>query len=642
MCHRDPMDPLSQASWLSAIPAMAVVVALILPSGWFVARACGVEPIIALGVAPASGTFVLLLAASCASGLGLDWTPVSGIAALVIVTAALVGLGRLVRAGVDQTDAVSGGQLLALAGSVVLATTVMAWQFIAGTGAPDALAQMPDAPFHLLAVADLVEAHSASPWRSGEVLWYAPGSFYPGGFHSVAATAALWTGVDFDVASHATLLVFTAGFWPLSLILLAYAAVPRSAWIYLAAGVLTVATTFSALAMMPVGAAWANAASASLLPAMLIPLVLLSRAERRPTPRQLVATVGLVLAMTAAASLCQPNAVFGLALLGLPLLGPRLFSWGRGWAVAWCCAVAGAVAVWIVLFPQDALDTPVTGDPDLRRSLLLVLKGGELPMLAGAVVLLLTVIGLAYGLRRLGSAGLVLAWAVAFLVLLAVVFETGLEVQRVAWPWYSGTQRVTVVWAVPAFLVAVLGFAWVERSVRAIAPSLAVPVLALGLVVLGLAALPAVSQVRDDVRRGYYPSDPAFTYVTDGEVAALQQLSGDIAPDGAVALDPFRGGMYLGMFGRRTIPLVPFSTTTAQGELIDSSLDTASSDPRVCDAARDLGLTHVLTGGSRAKFWSALDPHAPGIDAVPGAEGFARVASAGPYVLYRIPAKCQA
>ncbi len=620
---------------------MTLVVAVILIPGWLLARSFGMSSLDALGVSPASGLSIFIVAASGADILGLKWTVFVGVMLLVIVTAAMTGLGRLVNPPSGHGKGLSAKQMMAVAGSVTLAMVVMAWQFMSGTGEPDALAQMPDAPFHLLAVADLVESHSASPWRSGDVLWYMPGHFYPGAFHSVAATPAAWLSVDVDVACHATLLAFTAVFWPLSLLVLAYTTVPRSAWIYFGAGVLALATTYSPLVMMPGGAAWANAASASLLAALLIPLMRLAHEERPPPARQFISSGVLMLAMALAAALCQPNSLFALVLVGLPLIGPRAFSWGRGWALSWVCAVLGAVVVWVVFFPPSAHDVPVVGDVDLRRSLLLVLKGGDVPLIAGVPILLLTGVGLFQGLRRISLAGVVFAWVVTFFMLLAVVFETPFEVQRVAWPWYSGAQRLSVVWAVPAYLMAVLGWSWIVRSARSAAPVVSSPLLAVGITVLAVGSVPAVHQLRDAVHFSYYPRDLEFVYITNSEVADLQQLATDIPPGGATALDPFRGGMYLGMFGRKTLPLVPFSNNTTQGELIDESLNTAASDPEVCAAVRQLGVTHVLTGGSRAKFWSSLDPRAPGIDAAPDAEGFTLVAAAGPYVLYQVPLKCQ-
>ena len=343
--------------------------------------------------------------------------------------------------------------------------------------------------------------------------------------------------------------------------------------------------------------------------------------------------------MTAAAVMCQPNAVFGLTVLALPIVGPRMVSWGPKWALVWCGTVGIAVAVWIALFPPASLDIPVDGGNDLRRAALIVLKGGDLPLAVGTLVLLLTAVGLIWCVRSLSTVGLALSWMATMLLLLVVVFDTGIQVQRLAWPWYSGAQRVAVVWAIPALLVSVYGFALLERYLRRRASALAVPAIAIGLVLLAVASVPAVRQVEDTVHLGYYPSDSDFTYVTHAEVAALQQLAAEVK--GATALDPFRGGMYLGMFGSRTLPVAPFSSTTPEVELIDSSLNLADSDEEVCAAARELGLTHVLTGGSRAKYYSSLDPQAPGIDAVPGAAGFTSVAAAGPYVLYEIPDQCR-
>lgn len=627
---------------MSAAPAVVFTIAVLYGPGLLVAWGFRLDPLVSMGVAPALGLFGLLVSASIVSGAGGDWTRATGGAVVLLTTLLLAVVGRvIVREPGAVRHGVSGKQAFAFAGAAAAAASATGWAFVSGTRNPDALAQMPDAPFHLIAVRNLVDSRSASPWVSGETLWYLPGSRYPGGSHSLAATVASWTGADVDVAWHAVLMTFTAVVWPVGMIALAWAAVARSGWVLVGVGALTAATTFSALSMMPVGAAWANAASTALLPALLILLAVAVRRQRAPASRQVVATAVLVLAMTVAAALCQPNAVFGLALLGLPLIGPRLVSWGRGWAVGWVVAVLGALLVWVALFPESALDVPVSGEPDVRRALLVVLKGGDLPLWAGGTVAALTAVGLLTSVRRTTHWGISLAWLAGFVFFGAVVLDTGLPVQRLTWPWYSGQARVAPVFAIPAILAAACGLAWVLRVARTHAGRWSLPVTAAVVAALVVAAIPAVPAVRDIVRAGYVPADPEFNYITTEEVSALEEIADEIPEDGATALDPFRGGMYLGMFGRRTIPVVPFSTTSEEGELVDRELDSALQDAEVCDAVRRLGLTNVLTGGSRAKFWSSLDPAAPGIDAVPGAPGFTEVATAGPYVLYEVPTECR-
>ncbi len=642
MCHGGLVDPQSQATWISAVPDMLMIAALILPPGWVVARACGMRPIEALGVAPASGTFVLLVAATVAAVVGADWGPVVGLTLIVLVTALAAGAGRLMHGPPVRGARMHKGQLAVFAGTVMTAASVMAWQFISGTRRPDALAQMPDAPFHLTVVRDLVEAGSASPWTSGESVWYSPGVFYPGGFHSVAATAQLWGDVDLDVACHATLLVFTSVFWPLSLIVLARVTASDSTWVVPFAGALSVATTFSVLAVMPVGAVWAYTVSASLLPALLIPVLRMSQLRRAPAARHLAGTLALLVATVSATALCQPSAVFAVALLGLPLVGPSMLRWGWAWAVLWLVIVGMAAAVWVVFFPPSVLDIPIGGDSNLRRAVLVMLKGGDLPLLGGLGAMAFTGVGLIASIRRWESAGLAFAWLVTFLLFLSVQYDTGLEMQRVGWPWYSGAARISLLFAIPALLCAAYGCTWIEGVLRRYSSAGGVSALGLGLglVIVSTMVPAAAERVRDSVRLGYYPADTAFTYVTDEEVAALGTLAAQMPADGATALDPFRGGMYLSMYGRRTMPVAPFSSVPAEGTLIDHALASATTEAEVCEAVRDLGITTVLTGGSRAKFYSPLDPRAPGIDAVPGASGFTLLARAEPYSLYRVPSAC--
>lgn len=635
------MDPSTSVAWSGAVAPVVVAGILLLAPGLALARALGLDRYDAVGVSAPLGLAVLVVAGAATDLAGVAWSPAVG----VLVLALLTGLGgvsaRLVtRRGPDPVPSGSGRwTVLGFAVGVGVAGAGTAWQIVRGTSTPDAVSQMPDIQFHLQAVDQLIRLDSASPLRSGDVWFYDPIG-YPGGFHSLAATVAQWTGTDADVASHATLLVCAALVWPLGMVALVRRVVSANAWVLASSGALALSLAYAPVALMPLGGAWANLVAASMVPGALVPLALACMRPDPPPVRGLVAALLASAVATAAAALAQPNAAYTIAVLGLTLTAPTVWSWGRRWAFLHLAAVLVMVVAWVVPRQQAMLDVPVDPDLSVRRAVLVLLKNGDVPLWAGGVLALLTLGGVAVAVVSRGWRGIAFAWLVTSGF--AFLFELSdlLPVAYLTWPWWSGYGRIVYMLGVAAVLAGSVAVVLVvDRLGRGPAW---VPV-AGGVVLLGVllaAAAPATRQGEQAVHDSYAPADRRAYYVTDAELVELRSLADDLPPGSTLAVDPFAGGTFLNLMGARTVPIGPFYEGTPETDLVDARLDAAASDRTVCDAVAALGITHVLTGGDEVRYLSWLHPTYEGIAAVPGSTGFTRVAAAGDFEVYAVPPAC--
>ena len=631
------MDLAADTSWLAAGHVAAVALALMAAPGWVIARAAGLAALDRLALAMPLGVTALVVAGWAADLAGVAWTRGSSVLSIVVVTAVLAAGARAVRpVHGDEPPTVSWAGVCAGVGIVLVGTL---WKVVDGIPRPGSLSHEPDAQFHLLAITHLLDLQSASPVRSGEVYYYGP-SFYPGGFHSIASTVATWSGSGAVVAAHVVLVVAACLAWPIGVVVLVARAVSPSGWVLAAAGALALTAVLAPISMLSIGAPWANMLSASLVPGTLVPLALLASRTLAPGLRTTVSAALLVVVASAGATLAQPNGAYSIALLSAAMLGPVAFRWGRAWIVAYVVGLAAVVLCWTVPVSPVMLDIAISIDSSDRRAVLVLLKNGNVPLWSGVVVALLTLVGVAVGIRRGRlAAGLALMWVVTAGLALSLQLGDVLPVARLTWPWFSGYARIATLVSVTVVLVASITVASLLELVGRRSTGLVPAVGAVAVAVLALAAVPATSAGEDILQASYDPTSPRG-FITPAEAADLRELARDLEPEDTVAADPARGGVFIGLYGPRVVPVGPFYAWTTDIELVATRLDEAATDAEVCAAARRLGVTHVLTGGTRADTFTEI-PAYPGIDAVQGASGFRLAASAGDYRLFEVPRACR-
>lgn len=621
---------------MSLVAAVAVALLVLVAPGLVVLRVVGRRGWGAWAPAPALSTALVLLAGGLCRVLRLDAVHLAGAGALVVVTVGTALLARLLNGRVDPEVLASGWRsrlpLLPLGvGALTLASVLGR-----AVGDPRAWPQIHDTVFHVGTTTWLVRHGSA--WV-GDVSEYARIP-YPGGWHALTAVVSGLSGAEALVASHAVVLVLVALVGPLGLVHLARTVLGEGT----AAGVTAAcaALLFYALPyqLLTWGVVWPFLLASSLVPSVLALAVRLvdGLCAGAALRRTLLDTV-LLVAATGAATLAHPSVLYGLLLVGGPLLVSRLRS-GRRRRLARVTAVAGVLAALLAwsMRPPARLLTAGSGKPEYGALdvLGLVLSTVSLHPVSAAVGTLLVALGCAHAVRT-GRAWL--AWGVlAPLVLASAVLLLPHSVASlVAWPWYSDVNRIRTLSVVPAVLaVALVPAALADLSVAL--RRVALPATAALAAVLALLTLLAAAPV---VHARYHPTTAEGWWATPAERDALDALGREVPPGSVVAADPFRGGTFLYLHRPGTTLLFPVADpppdATPGAGLLASSLDALASDPEVCRAARAVGLTHVVTGGDPNADAAALGRTYDGVERVAGASaGFTRVASRGPYTLWAL------
>lgn len=499
------------------------------------------------------------------------------------------------------------------------------------------------------------------------------------------------------VAATMVSLATAAIVWPVGCVALARTVLAPTLATTLATGV--VATAFSAfpLWLMGYGVLWPNLLGYALMPSALACLVIATRPQSSPrltpaarpdlsvnqvdeaadplptsqqdSPGRWRAVVILVAGVPGIA-LAHPNAVISIAVLGLLVLVEALLSRAWTWrdgrpraALALAGGVVAGLAVVAVGFvlvtqrmtsmrqsnplgpemsPRTAFDQVVLHSP----------RGAPPLHVLGAVV----VIGALVLLWRGPVGRRSRRWVVAALALTAGlwVMVVGVDDETTrwfTWPWYNNPPRLAALIVLPAFLCAAAALAlpahlvhrWSGRRSAgsptsrpwwpsAVATALAVLVPAGFVVATG----GYVDQHREMIDRYWHPSKYR-SWASDAELAALRELSRHIGPDDVTAANPWNGATYLYLVSGREL-LIPSEKVRSPGDraLLAERLDEVGSDPQVCAAVRRQHVRFAITGGrpfsSGGTDWKTY----PGIAAVPDSDAFTKVATAGPYTLWRV------
>jgi hypothetical protein len=648
--------------WVDTIPVALVAALVLLVPGAVTLLLLRCRPVLALTCGPAVSTMVVVLGGSVAAVLRVPWGLVpllaSTGAAWLLAVALRVGLDRWVPGPAGRREAVvAPGRAwlvhLATAAGVLFAFTVVATVLTTSSGSPEAFPQHPDTIFHLGTTQWMAEHRDVSFQHGMSFFGRALNVSYPVGFHSVAATVSLLTGVPAVVAISALVLVAAGLVWPLGMAALTRTSLDDAP----AAGAVGAVTSVLFLAfpfmLMGFGVLWPNLFGQVLLAGPLAAFVLLARfLGGEPSTRRVVATTTLAVVLAVPGlGLAHPSALFALALLGGAALWFGALRRGRG-------APSGTAGRWRSLVVMSGLLVLAVALSTLsaRGSMLLTGEAGPemswgaaLRDLAGfgprwaapkvyvlGVAAILGLVVIAWVMRRA-------AWAAAGLVvfsglyLLNTAVDTEL-VRHLTWPWYNNAIRLAAAGVVPAAVVVAAAVVGAARLVarRARRPWTELVVTAL---LLGLLVVPSRAWVGRDVDwlRPYFHPGVARSWASPEELRALHALAKLIPPGSTTAADPWKGGTYLYVVGDRRL-FIPTekANTSPETRLVGLELDQVGSNPEVCRIARENSIDFALTGGvpflwgvgrSRSEY--------PGIAGVAGSPYWEKVAAEGPYTLYR-------
>lgn len=607
-----------------------------------------------------------LVSAAWVAGLGIvfawvglrydGWTV---IAATVVVAAAVGAVVRLTPAGgwlmSDRDTAAartSPAVWLALAGTLVVSAAIWCVQFLRSLSGPAAITRAYDTPWHASIIKMFLTTGDGSTLTAAGVDHTVGSTFYPAAWHDmVALTAGLghapvFGGINAVVMGELTLV------WPLSMIAFVTALFGRRAVPVVATGIVGCLFAAFPLTFLSWGIIYSNLYGYALLPALSALCVWLF-ADRLPDGlgRRIVA-IAFVVGFVGDA-IAQPNAVFTLAVLMLPMILGVLYRWlaprSRWVALGACVAlvVVGAAA-WVgvahtpMMHRTTTLDRPTAGS--LGKAVTSALfqgygKGRDQWALALAVLLGVVLL---LALRRCRQ------WLVASYVLISLCYvvsasqqvETHLHWLRMNLTgyWYNDYNRLagaTIMIAVPLAVVAI--DIVVEYAERRLPQAVAVATAAV--VALALAAGVLTSSQFHQHRSELREMAARNSELYGGRVAFLRRVSRTVPAGQAVANNPFDGSVY----GWSLFGLDVFFKSYSQNWIGDMSpamvqvanhLDQAARDPRVCAALRQYHVTYALKMSTRGRLittvwhgtriWTGqhLTAHTPGFKPVmhgPGA-----------------------
>lgn len=550
-------------------------------------------------------------------GLRFDgWTV---IVATVVVAAAVGAVVRLTPVGAwlladrdPEAVKTSPTVWLALAGTLLVSAVVWCVQFLRPLSGPAAITRAYDTPWHASIIKMFLTTGDGSTLTAANVDHTVGSSFYPAAWHDmVALTAGLghapvFGGINAVVMGELTLV------WPLSMIAFVTALLGRRAVPVVVTGIMGCLFVAFPLTFLNWGIIYSNLYGYALLPALLALCVWLF-ADRVPDGlgRRIVA-IAFVIGFVGDA-VAQPNAVFTLAVLMLPLVVVTLYRWlaprSRLLALGACLGLVAVAAVaWVgvahtsMLRRTTTLDRPTAGSVGdaVKGALFEGFSDGDrqwilaLTVIIGAALLLL--------LRRRRR------WLVVSHLLISLFYVVSASQQvdtHLHWLrmnltgyWYNDYDRLaaaTIMTAVPLAVVTVDVVAeYVEARFHqtvALATAAVVALLFAGGVVGSSQFHRHRITLRVMTRRN--------SELYGGRVAFLQQVSRTVPAGQEVANDPFDGSVYgWSLFGLNT-----FFKSYSQNWIGDMSpamlevadhLDQVASDPQVCDALRQYHVTYAL------------------------------------------------
>lgn len=647
-------------TWVELGAAVGVAAALLIVPGLPTAAASGLRGAWMLGAAVPLSATVLTVAAVVAPRLGLDWS-LAPVALVALALAALAGACRLVfrrwwdlgplRVGVEWVTAGAAG----LAGAVLLV------RLAGALGSPTNLSQTYDGIFHLSAVRWVLETHDASPASVADVN-SDTSSFYPAGFHGLAALTVRLTGVDLTVGVNAAWLALAAVAWPIGIVLLTRALAGHSRVVLLAAGAVAAGVPAFPVLLANYGVLYPLLAGYAVLPGAMAMAVRALGVGADDVPG-----TGLKLPWLLVTAACVPGVALmhptALAAL-LALLTPWVLIAGAGLArrsggvvrVLWIGASLGWVlavvaALQVLRPPLDARTWPPTGT--LAQAL------GELATAAvehGTIALVVTVLMWTGGVALVRSRALPIERRLAILAAPAVVVVLYLVVAGIGnlWlrnfvtgSWYNNSPRVSALLPIAVVPLAALGVAEIWRRLGDRGPLREIigstgrrgtAVALVGLVVLtGLLQGRAMMRGLDGVAVAFDVSDDSRLMSTD-ERTLLERLDDEVPPDAVIAGSPWTGTtLAYPLADRRVLYTHVLMDVTPDMELVTEKLRQAKKGDAVCAAAERLDVEYLLDFGTLEVHDSGPHPY-PGFRSPATSGAFELVDREGSAKLYRLTA----
>lgn len=606
-------------SWGEMVPGIVGLALLWVLPGYAVLRLLGVRGLLALGAGAAVTSGLSGTLAIAYDLVGIGWSLGSLLVGLAVAAAAAGLIGALL----GTTNHPSG---VTVAGEKRLRTTERSWlaltwavgggaliaSMVRGIGRGDQPAQAWDAVFHLNALWTIQDTGTASslgglsPMYGGTV---AP--FYPATWHGLVAVAPGFAGVA--EAANASLLVIGAVIWIGGLVALARVVWPARALPAVLVPILAASyVTFPAIAVSML-AVWPFALSTACLPGT-IALVIATFRGVLSWRMHLALGVGLVWAV-AGVVLAHPSGLFSLMLLALPLLtvllARQLWRMGRRGApvlatllmVGWVAGVVAATVFLLNFGPVRAIMDYARGGQEsylpgmasmlIDHPLIYVYKITSVNLVGTILVAL----GIVLALRWRHARWLIVSLLAAMAITLLAAGPPDNPARVLAGFWYTQPSRVNQLVLIPAIMLAAGAGSWLARAAaRRLGSPLWAPAAMLVVAIVALTGgLRWTTQTQ--VMASTYTTYPIAwgTILEPAEIEMIDRAAQTLPDDAVVLGEPVAGSPYL--LHRAGVdvvfPQLGDIPQSPERDILADRFHRWRTDLEVCQAVRDLGVTHV-------------------------------------------------
>ena len=565
-------------------------------------------------------------------------------------------------------------QHLVAAAATLAAVGVGAFAVARGIGTPDALNRTWDGVFHVNAIDAISQAHTASPSFVAH-LGGAGGtdSSYPPTFAAFAALLVMYVGVNPYVAANVAA-VAIAALWPIAVSIAVRRLARPTAFGYVVAMIGAVTVGLYPSLLLEWGTVWPNAMSVLALPGALVLATRLVGVDRRRGGEDPHGRLAWMPALIAAAViavgmvLVQPNVLFALMYLGLPLVGWAAWRrWHPAGARPRTKVLLGLVGVGVLLAALYWLIQLSHLNPSIRSiarfywepqedvwgaltQVFQLTSSKSHPNIAFAC---LVVVGIVVALRYARGRYLVLSYAIVVVLCVCAAAIQNDATMLLTGYWYNDPLRLYAMLPAIALPLAALGAdafrdllrAGVERwgsRLLGAAPRwtpTAATIAAIG-VCAGIVALQSgigTARISDSVVRGYAYSPGGL--VSPGQALMFKRLeSEDKVPAGmSIAGNPYTGEVLAGVLSGHPVVYPTFHNPgDPVRAFVGLKFRSYQADPVVCEAVKSLNIGVVVTGriyGPRVNHWHDLFV---GFDDMASIPGLTKIDSGGGATAYRV------
>ena len=622
--------------WASTIGVLLASIAILFVPGLIVGFALGGRRLLLAAIAPPLTISVIAVASIVNHVVGFSWGVLPLLATAVILAGVVLGLRRLWRKRwpAPQLQPVSRWAWIAGAAGLVFGFVAIAARFMAMFGAPNHISQTFDNIFHINAVNYIVEMGNASPLKVGSLTYAYDGAqvFYPDMWHAFIALVADLTGASVPVAVNVGSIAIAAVMWPLACIFLVRVVVGVRPVALLAAGVLSAAFSGFPYLMVDFGVLYPNLLSISILPVALALVIMVcgfGPADLLSPPATWLALVAVLPGL----ALAHPSTLMALIAFSAPIVVSALirrFAGLREHGAPWRSYVitagiaalgfATAAVILIVARPDRAAAFWGPREP-VETAVLAAIKSSFVGRPGDWVIALFVVLGI-WSLRRARKQQWLIGTYIvaAGLYVIAASFQAGSYRYWVTGIWYNDSFRLAALLPVIALPLAVVGVLWAgdlcasgveairnrrAAGTRSIIAARSIQLgTAVGFVLVALLAVSsqtgaALASATESGQQRYAFTEESSLLSPD-EMRLIDRVDDEIPADAAILGSPWTGtSLVFALADRRALlPHIYGYRDPATTTLIESLRD-ASTDPAVCEAARELNAFYVLDFGDR-------------------------------------------